>query len=123
MQMWPAIHVTTVEQVIEALHEVTDPEIPIPVTDPRIGIVRPEYVKVEDQLVNVVFKPTAAYCPMGGLIGVLIRHKLEEKFPDHTIRVRVLPGSHAQEQAVNDMISDDEKYNNIVAQLRERGMV
>lgn len=114
---------TTVEQVMEVLQEVTDPEIPIPVTDPRVGIVRPEYVRVDDGIISVVFKPTAAYCPMGGLIGVLIRHKLEEKFPDHTIRVKVLPGTHMQEQAVNEMISNDERYASIVAQLKERGMI
>ncbi|MHA1770296.1 MAG: hypothetical protein ACTSYL_02075 [Candidatus Thorarchaeota archaeon] len=116
---------TSAEDVIEALRPVQDPEYPISIVDPRVKIVVPEYVKVdsEEKILTVLFKPTAPYCPMGGLIGVLIRHRLEQVWPEFTIRVKVLPGSHSQEEAVNDMISDNEKYQNIIAQLQERSML
>ncbi len=116
---------TSAEEVIEALQPVKDPEIPVSIVDPRVQIVKPEYVKVDDEegIISVFFKPTAPYCPMGGLIGILIRHRLEEVWPNMTIRVKVLPGTHSQEAAVNEMISDNQKYESIVAQLKERGML
>ncbi|MHA2034365.1 MAG: iron-sulfur cluster assembly protein, partial [Candidatus Thorarchaeota archaeon] len=117
------IDVTTVEEVFEALKPVKDPEIPVSITDPRVGIVKQEYIRVDDGLITVLFKPTAPYCPMGGLIGILIRHRLEELYPDYTIRVRVVPGTHSQEQAVNEMISNNERYRSIVEQMKQRGMM
>ncbi|MHA1734840.1 MAG: iron-sulfur cluster assembly protein, partial [Candidatus Thorarchaeota archaeon] len=68
---------TTVKEVFEALKPVKDPEIPVSITDPRVGIVKQEYIRVDNGLITVLFKPTAPYCPMGGLIGILIRHRLE----------------------------------------------
>jgi metal-sulfur cluster biosynthetic enzyme len=117
------IAVPTVNEVFEALKPVMDPEHPVSITDPRMGIVKTEYIRADDELVQVSFKPTVPYCPMGGLIGILIRHQLETSFPKSTIQVKLLPGSHSMESDVNAMISDDEKYANIVAQLKERDMI
>ncbi|MGM0686144.1 MAG: iron-sulfur cluster assembly protein [Promethearchaeati archaeon] len=115
--------VTTRQEVFEALEPVKDPEHPVSVTDERMGIVKKEYIEVEDEKIRVDFKPTVPYCPMGGLIGVLIRNRLEEVYPDMDIEVRVLPGSHSQESAVNEMVSNDEKYENVLGQMRSRGMI
>ncbi len=119
------ISMISADEVVEALRPVQDPEYPISIVDPQIQIVKPEYIKVDEdeKIITVLFKPTAPYCPMGGLIGILIRHRLEQVYPEMTVRVKVLPGTHSQEEAVNDMISDNKKYEGIVAQLRERGML
>ena len=109
--------------VFEALIPVMDPEHPISITDPRIQIVTPEQIKVDEDGIHVQFKPTVPYCPMGGLIGVLIRHRLNEVFPTDAVHVSLVPGSHSQEDAVNSMINDDSRYNQIVAQMEERGMI
>jgi metal-sulfur cluster biosynthetic enzyme len=114
---------TSVEDIFEALKPVMDPEHPISITDPRMNIVTTEYIKVDDDLINVRFKPTTPYCPMGGLIGILIRHRLENVFPESRIIVKLIPGSHSQEDAVNSMINDEAKYSNIVQQLEARGML
>lgn len=100
-----------------------DPEHPVSITDPRIGIVKPEYIRVDEELVQVRFRPTVPHCPMGGLIGILIRHQLEISFPKSTIQVKLIPGSHSLERDVNAMISDNEKYARIVEQLKEREMI
>jgi metal-sulfur cluster biosynthetic enzyme len=113
----------TVAEVFEALKPVMDPEHPISITDPRMGIVRTEFIRVEEDLIRVLFKPTVPHCPMGGLIGILIRHKLETSFPGASITVKLVPGSHSMESDVNAMISDDAKYSNIVDQLKERNMI
>ena len=113
----------TVNEVFEALMPVMDPEHPISITEPRMGIVTPDYIRVNADLIRVRFKPTVPQCPMGGLIGILIRHRLEEVYPKTKLNVSLLPGSHTQEAAVNDMISNDEKYRNIITQMKDRGML
>ncbi len=114
---------TTVSEVFKALEPVMDPEHPISITDPQMSIVKQEYIEVDDDTIKVQFKPTVPYCPMGGLIGILIRHRLESVYPDNEIEVSVLPGTHSLEIQVNDMISDDKKYQQIVKQMKERGML
>lgn len=114
---------TTVSEVFKTLEPVMDPEHPISITDPQMSIVKEEYIEVENHTIKVQFKPTVPYCPMGGLIGILIRYRLEEVYPDSEIKVTVLPGTHSLEIQVNDMISDDKKYQQIIEQMKERGML
>lgn len=112
----------TKDDVFEALKSVQDPEHPISITDPRIGIVKKDYVNTNDESISVQFKPTVPYCPMGGLIGVLIRRRLEEVFHHKKIEVSLVPGTHSQEDAVNQMVSDDTRYNQILNKMKEQGM-
>ncbi len=114
---------TSISEVFEALRPVQDPEHPISITDPRMAIVKEEYITVTEDAIQVQFKPTVPHCPMGGLIGILIRHRLEEVYPTSGIRVMLLPGSHSREHEVNSMITDNAKYSGIVAQLKERGLI
>ena len=113
----------TADEVFESLKPVMDPEFPVSITDPRVKIVELDFIRVLDDIIRVRFKPTTPYCPMGGLIGVLIKYRLEEVYPEKKIQVLLIPNSHQQEEAVNSMINDDEKYQNVVQQLKERGMV
>ena len=109
--------------VFKALEPVMDPEHPISITDPQMSIVTQEYIEIEGNIIRVQFKPTVPYCPMGGLIGVMIRHRLETVYPENEVKVTLLPGSHSLEAQVNDMISDDQKYNQIIEQMKSRGMM
>ena len=113
----------TVDEVFKALEPVMDPEHPISITDPRMSIVKQEYIEVDNDSIRVQFRPTAQYCPMGGLIGILIRHRLESVYPNSKVSVLVLPGSHSLETQVNDMISNNQKYSQIVEQMKSRGML
>jgi metal-sulfur cluster biosynthetic enzyme len=113
----------TIPEVFKALEPVMDPEHPISITDPQMSIVKEEYIEVDGDTIRVQFKPTVPYCPMGGLIGVLIRHRLETVYPESKVAVCLLPGSHSLESQVNAMISDDEKYNQIIEQMKSRGMM
>jgi metal-sulfur cluster biosynthetic enzyme len=113
----------TVDEVFKALEPVMDPEHPVSITDPQMSIVKEDYIEVDDDSIKVQFKPTVPYCPMGGLIGILIRYRLEAVYPDSKIKVLVVPGSHSLETQVNEMISDDQKYHQIVEQMKSRGMM
>jgi metal-sulfur cluster biosynthetic enzyme len=113
----------TVADVFKELEPVMDPEHPISITDPQMAIVKQEYIEVNDGIIKVRFKPTVPYCPMGGLIGVLIRNRLETIYPDSRIEVTVLPGTHSLESQVNEMINNDQKYHQIIQQMKDRGMI
>jgi metal-sulfur cluster biosynthetic enzyme len=113
----------TVDEVFKALQPVMDPEHPISITDPQMSIVKEDYIEVDDDSIKVQFKPTVPYCPMGGLIGILIRHRLESVYPGSKVKVLVVPGSHSLETQVNEMISDDQKYHQLVEQMKSRGMM
>jgi len=113
----------TSSEVFEALKPVMDPEHPVSITDPSMAIVREEYIRVTGNLIRVLFKPTVVHCPMGALIGILIRHRLEQVFPDADVTVSLVSGSHTMEADVNAMIGDDERYSKIVTQLKDREMI
>ncbi|MFQ5832312.1 MAG: iron-sulfur cluster assembly protein [Candidatus Thorarchaeota archaeon] len=113
----------TSSEVFEALKPVMDPEHPVSITDPRLAIVKEDYIRVTGSLIRVLFRPTVGHCPMSGLIGILIRHRLEQVYPDAEVKVTLVPGSHNMENDVNTMISDNDRYSSIVEQLRERGMI
>jgi metal-sulfur cluster biosynthetic enzyme len=113
----------TAAEVFKELEPVMDPEHPVSITDPQMQIVKEEYIEVGDGTIKVSFKPTVPYCPMGGLIGVLIRNRLEAVYPGSRIEVSVLPGTHSLESQVNEMINNDTKYHQIIQQMKERGMI
>jgi metal-sulfur cluster biosynthetic enzyme len=113
----------TVADVFKELEPVMDPEHPISITDPSMEIVKEDYIEVKGNIIKVRFKPTVPYCPMGGLIGVLIRNRLETVYPDSKIEVLVLPGTHSLESQVNEMINNDERYQQIIQQMKDRGMI
>ena len=71
----------SIDEVYEEMKHVYDPEYPIPITD--LNIVLKDYIKIDGNKIIVEFKPTTPYCPSGGIIGVLIRKVLKDKWPDH----------------------------------------
>lgn len=107
------------QAVIAVLRRVLDPEHPINIVD--MGLVRPEDVTITENEVHVEFKPTSPVCPMGSVIGMLIRKALEDASPGMRVVVRLKPGSHLQEAACNGMINDDQQYQSTIAKLAANG--
>ncbi len=106
--------------VIEVLRKINDPEFPVSVVD--MGIVGEDDITVEEGKVSVTFTPTSSMCPMGGVIGVIIKNVLEDKL-GVDVEVKVRPGTHINEEAINDMLSNKARYNQVVKQLKESGML
>lgn len=108
------------EEILEVLKEVQDPEIPVSILE--LDMVNEDDITIEsDNKVKVTFKPTSAMCPMGSVIGVLIKKKLKDKLGvDAEVRVR--PGTHMNEEMVNDIINNKEKYEQIVKRLEDAGI-
>lgn len=108
------------KQILEVLKEVQDPEMPTSILD--LDMVNENDITiVSDNKVKVTFKPTSEMCPMGSIIGVLIKKKLKDALGlDAEVKVR--PGTHMNEEMVNDIINSKAKYEQIVKRLEDAGI-
>lgn len=105
---------------MRVLEKVYDPEYPVSIVE--MDIVGEDSIEIKDGKVKVFFKPTTPFCPMGGLIGVLIRYALEKELGVKA-EVWVKPGTHLNEAMVNAMINDDSQYKQVLGQLLEMGIL
>jgi metal-sulfur cluster biosynthetic enzyme len=107
-------------EVLAVLQKVNDPEHPISVVD--MEIVTEDDIKIEGDKVDVEFSPTVPFCPMGGAIGVIIKYALEKEL-GVTAQVRVRPGKHVQEKALNETLSNPDRYEEAKAKFLEAGLM
>ncbi len=107
------------EAVMAVLRRVLDPEHPINVVE--MGLVTPEDVKINTNTLTVEFTPTSPMCPMGAVIGILIRKALEDEFPETKINVIIKSGTHLREDACNMMINDEGQYRSAIEKLTASG--
>jgi len=107
-------------QVLKALEKVYDPEHPISVLD--LKIVTNDDIEILPNGVRVEFSPTTPFCPMGGAIGVVIKYALEKDL-GIPVDVRVKPGTHVQEKALNETLSDPAKYETARKRFQELGLM
>jgi metal-sulfur cluster biosynthetic enzyme len=107
-------------KLIDLLRKVYDPEYPVSVID--LKIVVEEDISFDDGKVRILFTPTSPFCPMGGMIGALIKYAIE-KNTGMEAHVSVKPGTHTQESMLNDMLSDPEKYGSVLERLKASGLI
>ena len=107
------------DAILSVLRRVLDPEHPISVVE--MGLVKPEDVTIHDNHLQVQFAPTVPGCPMGAVIGIIIRKALEDAFPGYRVEVRVKPGTHMREDACNNMINDEAQYQSALEKLTASG--
>ena len=107
------------EDVMKVLRRVLDPEHPINVVE--MGLVTEEDVTMKNDEIHIQFAPTVPQCPMGAVIGIVIRKAVEDEFPDTKVSVQVKPGTHMREDACNTMINNDEQYNSAIEKLNASG--
>ncbi|XP_043232743.1 cytosolic iron-sulfur assembly component 2B-like [Amphibalanus amphitrite] len=105
-------------EVFDLVRDIADPEHPL--TLEQLNVVEQELIEVDPAsgVVQVQFTPTIPHCSMATLIGLSIKVKLERSLPARfKIDVRITPGSHASERAVNKQLADKER----VAAATENG--
>ncbi|CAM9636794.1 unnamed protein product [Ascophyllum nodosum] len=98
------------EEVFDLIRDVNDPEHPL--TLEQLKVVSSEAVEVDDQRnrVKIEFTPTIPHCSMATLIGLCIRVKLLRSLPPRfKVTVRIAPGTHSSEDAVNKQLADKER--------------
>jgi metal-sulfur cluster biosynthetic enzyme len=108
-----------IEDVMTILRRVLDPEHPIDVVE--MGLVKPEDVTITGDEIHIQFSPTVPQCPMGAVIGIIIRKAVEDEFPENKVSVQVKPGTHMREDACNTMINNDDQYNSAIEKLNASG--
>jgi metal-sulfur cluster biosynthetic enzyme len=107
------------EDILHVLRRVLDPEHPVNVVE--MGLVTEEDVKISGSEIHIQFAPTVPQCPMGAVIGIIIRKAVEDKFPENKVSVQVKPGTHMREDACNTMINNDDQYNSAIEKLNASG--
>jgi len=107
-------------EILEVLKKVCDPEYPLSVLE--LKIVEEKDVSFEGDKIRIEFTPTTPYCPMGGIIGVLIKYALENKF-NREFDVKVKAGAHVQEPMLNELLSNKGKYDEMIQRLKTTGIL
>lgn len=119
------------EEVFDMIRDINDPEHPL--TLEQLNVVCQDHIDVRDikstneksetkelltspssfselSIVDVKFTPTIPHCSMATLIGLSIRVKLIRSLPPRfKVHVRINPGTHASEKAINRQLNDKER--------------
>jgi len=107
------------EDVMVVLRRVLDPEHPVNVVE--MGLVKNEDVTITDGAIRVEFAPTSPMCPMGAVIGIIIRKAVEDEFPEKKVNVTLKSGTHMREDVCNTMINDEDQYRSAIEKLTASG--
>eukprot|EP01017_Pseudomicrothorax_dubius_P003502 TRINITY_DN10519_c0_g1_i2.p1 TRINITY_DN10519_c0_g1~~TRINITY_DN10519_c0_g1_i2.p1 ORF type:complete len:161 (-),score=45.75 TRINITY_DN10519_c0_g1_i2:103-585(-) len=105
-------------EIYEHIRHINDPEHPL--TLEQLNIASPKHIYVNDEgnTIEVLFTPTIPHCSMSTLIGLTIRAKLLRSLPPRfKVDVKINPGTHFSEHAINKQLQDKER----VAAALEQG--
>ncbi|XP_028124671.1 protein AE7-like isoform X2 [Camellia sinensis] len=89
-------------EIFDHLRDIKDPEHPYSLEE--LKVITEDAIVVDDNhnCVRVTFTPTVEHCSMATVIGLCLRVKLMRSLPLHyKVDIRVAPGTHATEAAVN----------------------
>ena len=109
------------EAILNRFQTVYDPEHPVSILE--LKIVTAEDITINGNNVSVTFTPTTPFCPMGAVIGVVIKKVLQDMDPEAIVSVKVKEGSHVRETMVNQMINDPAQYERTIKSLDENGLL
>ncbi|KAG8657846.1 hypothetical protein MANES_03G078116v8 [Manihot esculenta] len=90
--------------------DIKDPEHPYSLEE--LKVITEDAIEVDDKnsYVRVTFTPTVEHCSMATVIGLCLRVKLMRSLPSrYKVDIRVAPGTHATEAAVNKQLNDKER--------------
>ncbi|KAA3458913.1 protein AE7-like [Gossypium australe] len=90
--------------------EYADPEHPYSLEE--LKVITEDAIEVDNErsYVRVTFTPTVEHCSMATVIGLCLRVKLMRSLPSrYKMDIRVAPGTHATEAAVNKQLNDKER--------------
>ncbi|XP_011028095.1 PREDICTED: MIP18 family protein At1g68310-like [Populus euphratica] len=97
-------------EVFDHIRDIKDPEHPYSLEE--LKVVTEDAIEVDDNhsYVRVTFTPTVEHCSMATVIGLCLRVKLMRSLPQrYKVDIRVAPGTHATESAVNKQLNDKER--------------
>jgi len=133
------------DEIFDIIRNIQDPEHPL--TLEQLNVVNRDHIEVIDAFANknticdnnlpingdiaqtystvdVRFTPTIPHCSMATLIGLCIRVKLLRSLPPRfQVTVRINPGTHASENAVNKQLGDKERVHAAIENKHLLGVV
>lgn len=97
-------------EIFDHIRSINDPEHPLTLEELNVVDENNITVDLDELLVDVAFRPTIPHCSMATLIGLAIRVKLLRCLPPmFKLDVRILPGTHVSEAAINKQLDDKER--------------
>lgn len=97
-------------EIFNHIRYLNDPEHPLTLEQLNVVSLNHVYVDDKNSQCDVLFTPTIPHCSMATLIGLCIRVKLLRSLPSRfKVSVKISPGSHASEYAVNKQLNDKER--------------
>ncbi|XP_059656909.1 protein AE7 [Cornus florida] len=97
-------------EIFDHIRDIKDPEHPYSLEE--LKVITEDAVEVDDKssCVRVTFTPTVEHCSMATVIGLCLRVKLLRSLPTrYKVDIKVAPGTHATEAAVNKQLNDKER--------------
>ncbi|XP_060207709.1 protein AE7-like [Lycium barbarum] len=97
-------------EIFDHIRDIKDPEHPYSLEE--LKVITEDAVEADDErsYVRVTFTPTVEHCSMATVIGLCLRVKLMRSLPSrYKVDIRVAPGTHATEAAVNKQLNDKER--------------
>ncbi|XP_054276173.1 MIP18 family protein galla-2-like [Macrosteles quadrilineatus] len=97
-------------EVFDLIRNINDPEHPL--TLEELNVVEQNNIEVDNNNneINVQFTPTIPHCSMATLIGLSLQVQLLRTLPPRfKVQVKVSPGTHASEHAINKQLADKER--------------
>ncbi|KAG8277555.1 Mitotic spindle-associated MMXD complex subunit MIP18 [Homalodisca vitripennis] len=102
--------VVSSEITTDLIRNLNDPEHPL--TLEELNVIEQKYIEVDNKKneVQVMFTPTIPHCSMATLIGLSLQVRLLRTLPPRfKIEVKVSPGTHESEHAINKQLADKER--------------
>ncbi|KAI3935595.1 hypothetical protein MKW92_018842 [Papaver armeniacum] len=96
--------------VLHHIRDIKDPEHPY--TLEQLQVVTEDSVEINDKHshVRVTFTPTIGQCSLAPVIGLCLQVKLMRSLPSrYKVDVRLAPGTHDNEAAINKQLNDKER--------------
>ncbi|XP_057520619.1 protein AE7-like isoform X1 [Amaranthus tricolor] len=97
-------------EIFDYIRDIKDPEHPYSLEELKVVTEESIEVDAKRSYVRVSFTPTVEHCSMATLIGLCLRVKLIRSLPScYKVDIRIAPGTHATEAAVNKQLNDKER--------------
>ena len=97
-------------EIFELIRKLNDPEHPLTLEQLNVLSYDNIHVNDEESTILIYFTPTIPHCSMATLIGLCIRVKLLRSLPIRfKVTIKIFPGSHQSEDAVNKQLNDKER--------------
>ncbi|XP_059072667.1 protein AE7 [Cryptomeria japonica] len=112
------------QEIFDHVRDIKDPEHPYSLE--QLKVISEDAIEVDDvhSHVTITFTPTVEHCSMATVIGLCLRVKLMRCLPSRfKVDIRVAPGTHATEAAVNKQLNDKERVAAALENPNLLGMV